>query len=314
MRLSVIVPAHDAADTIEAALRSVFAQRLVPDEVIVVDDASSDATATVAAAVDPRVQVIRREPDDGSGPSGPSGARNAGAEASAGEWLAFLDADDEWHPAKLEHQWDLVDDGTVLVATDWTRTLVTEEPPAVVPTSQISTHDLLLLNRFQTSTVLLSRRAFDAVGGFDSTLDGVEDWDMWLRCSRHGRVQKLDWPFVAYTDTPTGYSKALHRVYRTGWTMLERELADAPRRQRDTVLAWHHLRFAMAYRLAGDRARARECLADCRRAGRLPGVPEATARYLVPFLARRLGRRARRLATKIPAVGASPGRRAVAAQ
>lgn len=294
MRLSVVVPAHDAAGTIESALRSVFAQRLQPDEVIVVDDASSDGTAAVAAAVDPRVRVVRRSSVDESGraaPSGPSRARNAGVEACSGEWVAFLDADDKWHPAKLERQCALVDAGTVLVATDWARTLVEEDPPSTVPTSEITTDDLLLLNRFQTSTVLLSRRTFEAVGGFDPALDGVEDWDMWLRCSRHGQVKKLDWPFVCYADTPSGYSKALDRVYRTGWTMLDRELADAGRRRIDAVLAWHHLRFAVAYFLAGDKVSARSCLVDLRRAGRLRGTPEATARYLLPFLASRLERR-----------------------
>lgn len=295
MRLSVVVPAHDAAPTIEAALRSVFAQRMAPDEVIVVDDASTDGTSAVAAAVDPRVRVVRRERGDATRPNGPSAARNAGVEASSGEWLAFLDADDEWHPAKLEQQWRLVDDGTVLVATDWARTLVAEEPPHDLATSEITVGDLLMLNRFQTSTVMLSRRTFEAVGGFDPTLDGVEDWDMWLRCSRHGRVRKLDWPFVRYTDTPSGYSKALDRVYRTGWVMLDRELADASRRRADTVLAWHHLRFAAAYLLAGDRASARSCLVDCRRAGRARGVPEAAVRYLVPFLAGRVERRLRHL-------------------
>jgi len=300
VRLSVVIPAHDAAGTIEAALRSVFAQRLQPDEVIVVDDGSSDVTATLAAAVDPRVQVVRRGPhgqadavgrSEASGPSGPLGARNAGVAASHGEWVAFLDADDQWHPAKLERQWALADDGAILVASDWARTPVDDDPPPAVPTSEITTDDLLLLNRFQTSTVLLSRRVFDAVGGFDPALDGVEDWDMWLRCSRHGRVKKLDWPFVCYADTPSGYSKALDRVYRTGWTMLERELAGAGRHRADTVLAWHHLRFAAAYFLAGDKVSARSCLVDCRRVGHLRGAPEATVRYLLPFLARRLERR-----------------------
>ncbi|MGH8981432.1 MAG: glycosyltransferase family 2 protein [Acidimicrobiales bacterium] len=293
VRLSVVVPAHDAADTVEAALRSVFAQRLQPDEVIVVDDASTDGTATVVAACDPAVRLVRRKA------GGPAAARNVGVEASSGEWLAFLDADDVWHPAKLAHQWELVEDGTVLVATDWARTPVVDEPPTDVSTSEITQQDLLLLNRFQTSTVLLSRRTFDAVGGFDPALDGVEDWDMWLRCSRHGRVRKLDWPFVQYADTPAGYSKALDRVYRTGWTMLDRELADSTRRRTDTVLAWHHLRFAAAYLLMGDRVRARSCLADLRRAGHLRGAPEATARYLMPFLAGRVQRRVERLRAKI---------------
>ncbi len=289
MRVSVVVPAHDAHASIEAALRSALAQSRLPDEIIVVDDGSTDATATIARGFGAPVQVISQPQ------GGPSAARNAGVDAASGEWIAFLDADDEWHPAKLERQLALAHGDTVLVATDWSRQLVRTPAPAVVPTTALATSKILLLNRFQTSTVLLRRDALMAAGGFDSSLDGVEDWDMWLRASRHGRVLKLDWPFVRYTDVATGYSKALERVYRTGRTMLDRELGDAPDHRGRAIKAWHHLRFALAYQLAGDRASAWACLEECRRAGLLSATPEASVRYLLPFLTQRVERRLRRM-------------------
>jgi glycosyltransferase involved in cell wall biosynthesis len=88
--LSVVVPARDAAVTIRAALRSVLDRADGLLEVIVIDDASVDETAAIAAAMDPRVRVIA-----GRG-IGPAAARNAGVRAARGTLIGFLDADDEW--------------------------------------------------------------------------------------------------------------------------------------------------------------------------------------------------------------------------
>lgn len=133
--------------------------------------------------------------------------------------------------------------------------------------------------------MLLRREAFAAAGGFDSSL-------MWLRASREGSVVKLDWPFVRYTDVASGNGKGLERVYRTSHKVLERELGVPPTGSEQAVMAWHHLRFAAADPLEGDRTTARACLADLREAGLIGASPEASVRYLPPFLAGRVkGRR-----------------------
>jgi glycosyltransferase involved in cell wall biosynthesis len=95
--VSVIIPAFNAQDTIERALVSTLAQDYDPFEVIVVDDGSTDETGSVAA----RVEGVRCLTQDNAGPSA---ARNRGVEAAAGEFLAFVDADDEVPPTKLSAQ------------------------------------------------------------------------------------------------------------------------------------------------------------------------------------------------------------------
>ncbi|MGH8246665.1 MAG: glycosyltransferase family 2 protein [Gammaproteobacteria bacterium] len=94
-RISVIIPAFNRGHTLQRALNSVHAQTRCADEIFVVDDGSTDNTAEVLMRY-PRVQCIRLEN------RGVSAARNAGIRAATGDWLAFLDSDDEWRQRKLE--------------------------------------------------------------------------------------------------------------------------------------------------------------------------------------------------------------------
>ncbi len=288
VRVTVVIPAYNAAGTIRAALASVSAQTVAPDEVVVVDDGSSDGTTAAVTESGVAVRLLHQQR------GGPSAARNAGIAATSGDLVAFLDADDEWHPEKLERQLPLVAAaGTVAVATDWARSPVTAPAPAP-PEPHVSTVTgaaLLLLNRFQTSTVLARRDALEAVGGFDATLDGVEDWDLWLRLSEVGAIHKLDWPFVRYGDSPGGVSKELDRVHVNGARMLERRLAEQPSSHRQTIMAWHHLRFAVAFLLARDGRHMARCVREVLRPGVRRAAPQAAVRLLAPFLVDRVRRR-----------------------
>ncbi len=96
-RISCIVPVYNGEKYLAEALASIFRQSLAAFEVIVVDDGSTDSTPAVASR-DTRVKYLRQAN------AGPSAARNHGIRASCGELLAFLDADDLWHPGKLERQ------------------------------------------------------------------------------------------------------------------------------------------------------------------------------------------------------------------
>ncbi len=94
--VSVIVPTYNRADTVKRAIASVQAQTFQDWELIVVDDGSTDDTSSLIAGLDPRMVVIRQENQ------GISGARNTGLTSSTGQYIAFLDSDDEWLPHHLE--------------------------------------------------------------------------------------------------------------------------------------------------------------------------------------------------------------------
>ncbi|GAB6164120.1 hypothetical protein JCM19992_01200 [Thermostilla marina] len=96
--VSVVIPAYNSSRYLGATLRSVFAQTVRPQEIIVVDDGSEDDSAALAESFGPPVRVIRQEN------RGESAARNRGIEAASSEWIAFLDADDLWAPTKLARQ------------------------------------------------------------------------------------------------------------------------------------------------------------------------------------------------------------------
>jgi len=98
MRISVVVPAYNACATLSETLDSVAAQSLLPDEVVVVDDGSTDATASIAAGHRLQPRLISKPH------SGAAAATNLGIRSAAGEWLAFLDADDLWSADKLRLQ------------------------------------------------------------------------------------------------------------------------------------------------------------------------------------------------------------------
>ncbi|MDH6108276.1 glycosyltransferase involved in cell wall biosynthesis [Kitasatospora sp. MAP12-15] len=295
--VSVVIAAYDAERTLGAAVASALRQVPRPAQVIVVDDGSRDGTAEVAASF-PDVLLLRQQNQ------GPSAARNTGIQAASQPWVAFLDADDVWLPGKLARQlaaWER-HPTTVLLAGDWVRAEPGEgaAPPvgagADAPETLLGYRELLVLNRFQTSTVLVRSDVLARCGGFDPGLDGAEDWDLWLRCVKSGPAVKLDVPLVVYRDEPTGYSKDLPRLYRRMLAMLSRERSGTTLSATAfaQVVAWHHLRFALAFLLAGQPERTRGVLRELRVAGLARHVPAAAVRYLAPFLGGRVLRRLRR--------------------
>src|SRR5687767_8676919 len=110
--VSAIIPAYNCARFVRGAIESVLAQEGVETEVIVVDDCSTDDTWQILQSFGSVIRCVQLEN------GGPARARNRGARLATGEWLAFLDADDEWLPGKLRQQLALVDDETHLSYSD----------------------------------------------------------------------------------------------------------------------------------------------------------------------------------------------------
>jgi glycosyltransferase involved in cell wall biosynthesis len=196
MRVSVIIPTYNRATWVREAVVSVLAQTWRDFELIVVDDGSSDATSTALAAFGSEVKVVRRKERQGV-----SSARNLGAAAAREEWLAFLDSDDLWLPEKLARQVEYLrgQPDLVICQTEeiWVRNGVRVNPPV---SHRKAGGDIFLqsLSRcvISPSAVMLHRRLFEELGGFDETLPAAEDYDLWLRVAWRYQVGLTPEPLV----------------------------------------------------------------------------------------------------------------------
>jgi glycosyltransferase involved in cell wall biosynthesis len=191
-RVSVVIPAHNSAATLARALESAVSQTAPPFETIVVDDCSVDDTVAIAESyADRGVRVVRLTERGGA-----AGARNEGIKAARGEFIAFLDSDDEWLPTKLEKQMRLMNSDEKLSLVSCAATLFAPggrnlgdlyggHSPTVGPDAWKA---LLVTNFIATPSVLARRDQLIKLGGFDRTLKIGEDQDMWIRLALIGDI------------------------------------------------------------------------------------------------------------------------------
>ncbi len=177
--VSVVIPTYNYGRFVVDAVESALSQTLPPLEVIVVDDGSTDDTRARLAVFGDRIRYLFQEN------GGLSKARNAGIEASRGEWIALLDSDDTWHPEKLEIQLSALAKSelasiAMLVVSPRAQVLP-ERLPADPPVRQIYFRDVFLSLPFGPSSALIRRECLETVGLFDPKLKSVEDRDMWMR-------------------------------------------------------------------------------------------------------------------------------------
>ena len=193
--ISVIIPSHNRARLLPRCLDSVLAQTRGPDEIIVVDDGSTDGTAALVAERYPDIKLMA-QPNRGV-----SAARNAGVRAARGDWVAFLDSDDAWLPAKLERQCQAIEKDPEQQALHTNEVWIRNG----VRVNQKRKHKkrggfifqrCLPLCVISPSSVMLHRRVFAQVGLFDETLPVCEDYDLWLRICARMPVSFIDEPLV----------------------------------------------------------------------------------------------------------------------
>lgn len=219
--VTVIVPAFNAAPFLGTTLEALQSQTQVPEQIILIDDGSTDDTAAIAERMG--VKVVQQER------KGPGAARNRGLELAETKFVAFCDADDWYVPDKLERAVDMLEKlGASCACTDaWIvrddRIEGRKNEPRSVP-SVLTLEYLLASNPIVCSTVVARRDAVEQAGGFDEAEDliATEDYDLWLRMAATEPVAYSPRPMTFYrvhaaslsanTRFMRGIEKILERV------------------------------------------------------------------------------------------------------
>jgi glycosyltransferase involved in cell wall biosynthesis len=229
--ISVIIPLYNRREEIGRAVASALRQSHAPHEIVVVDDASRDDSASAVAALgDRRIRLVQHERNRGA-----AAARNTGIAAAEGEWIALLDSDDEWEPEKLTRQLAALRAVPNTPAASVTGYVIrdyrTGEQRAFTPRPEDATLDALVWGcPLGVGSTLLARRAvFAEIGAFDPDLPRLEDWEWLLRYLPAHRlgvvpdpltiVHKASDPSRAQVFASLARIRARHRDdwYRRSW-------------------------------------------------------------------------------------------------
>jgi glycosyltransferase involved in cell wall biosynthesis len=215
--ITVVIPVFNGGQFIANAIDSALGQTVPPTQIIVINDGSTDDTNARLLPYRDRLTLIDQANQ------GAAAARNAGLRIATGEFIAFLDADDVWHPRKLEIQLQLMlrRPEIQLIGTETFDYPCTGAPDisADADIEEISRDRLLVRNYFTASSVMLHREIITRLGGFDTSVSSVEDFDYWQRVAEIGIVAILKSPLTGYRRVagsvscrPAGVEQGLRRI------------------------------------------------------------------------------------------------------
>jgi glycosyltransferase involved in cell wall biosynthesis len=224
--VSVVITTYNYGRFIAGAIESVLGQTRRPDDIIVVDDGSTDDTAAqVAAYAGQGVRYIYQAN------RGPGAARNTGILTGRSDLIAFLDADDRWLPDKLARQMAHLHahpTAGLVTGSEW-QVYETGQPPLYLrrpPVGAARLYPQILIENSvgNPSLVLVRRACFDRVGLFDESIPLGQDWDMWIRIARAFPVGVVDAALITFTRHTTSITagkvweryranQAFHRRY-----------------------------------------------------------------------------------------------------
>jgi glycosyltransferase involved in cell wall biosynthesis len=197
MSISVIIPTYNSVNYIENALNSVFSQDEPVEEVIVIDDGSSDDTLKILRKYP--VKIITQSNQ------GPAAARNTGILSAKGDWIAFLDSDDTWIQGKVKKIKETINqfpNVSILASDEFEGTL--NGPMTYKALHRYFDKEKNLFSQLyrgcflSTSTMIIKRKLLLEVNGMDINLPSAQDYDLWLRLARIGTLHFIPYPLSNY--------------------------------------------------------------------------------------------------------------------
>lgn len=280
--VTAIVPTYNCAEYLPRALSSVFSQTYDNIECIVIDDGSTDETSHILERYHDRIRLLRQKN------SGAAAARNLGLEYARGSLSAFLDADDYWHPTKIQKQVNvflghpslaLVSCGLQNQTGDPSQVLLAEGAGRPCSSTDVSIYDdfiTVFRNPYLgTPTVMIPTALGHELGGFNEELPVGEDVDFWLRACYGRPYAHISQP-LAYIHLRTGSLTDDDEGYRYNLTVLDRaeqawpDFANKQRAEFTQLRLSIYRNWAAACLVSGNDKKARAIIRDSKPYGRMP--------------------------------------------
>ena len=215
MRISVIIPTYNYGHFLSECLDSVLAQTVLPEEIVIVDDGSTDNTPEIVQPYlsNPCIKYIRTKN------SGVSAARNTAIKASSGDIIGILDADDKWRSDKLELQLPLFANPKVGVVYSLCQPFNENGPVKayrrIAPRRGQILDTLMSNNVVPLSSAMVRRKCFEKSGTFNESRTSCQDFDLWTRMSVDGvEFDYVDQPLMMYRTGHSSMISDLNRHYR----------------------------------------------------------------------------------------------------
>ena len=249
MYAGAVIPVRNRPVLVVDAITSIQRQTRPVDDIVVVDDGSTDATPEIVTRLahhDSRIRLFILEKNIGA-----SAARNFGINVSHSDYICFLDSDDQWLPDKIELQFRLLKSVPGAVASftgiryQWGDTKRDVSPPVDVTLEKLRKNNCL----GSTSTAIVWREALLQVGGFDPDLPSCQDWDLWIKLRRVGKFSIVPQPLVIFNQSAGNrISKNRTGVLDGHARMFTRALEGVSnRKERRVIAAFHQLRLTQIY-------------------------------------------------------------------
>jgi glycosyltransferase involved in cell wall biosynthesis len=230
LSVSVIIPSYNRAKLLPRAIDSLLDQTRRPDQIIVVDDASTDNTSEVLASYRDEILAVEHQVNRGL-----SGARNTGIQHVSGEVVTFLDSDDILLPASIEKRLSLLESLPDVSVVYSDVMLVDEQGKALARYSQLEPgsqpsgnvfHEFILHNLMPVHGFMFRRSCLDKVGVFDIQIPQVADYDFWLRMASHFQFLYLDEPLAYYYVHSNMMTKMEQPEMQQTWLKVHRRIFD----------------------------------------------------------------------------------------
>ena len=231
--VSAVIPAYNYAQFVCRAVDSVLSQTYPQLECVVVDDGSTDNTLEVLTPYGDRIRVVSKKN------GGLAAARNTGVENSRGEYVAFLDADDWWHPEKIAKQVALAEQRPELgaIGTSWEvvdgnlKFVKSKTPRRPVEDRATNVRGIACRTTWlggSGSGVLARKAVFDEVGLFDESMRAAEDIDMWMRIAQRYPVANVEEVLTTLCWHGTGTFRNAALMEENQWKVYHKAVAAWP--------------------------------------------------------------------------------------